>query len=199
MGRLCVKCGDLGHESNLCTKPAITNWEQAYLKEMLFGIGSQGGYTLAGFHENWRQGNVSPQSESSKSHEEDMVACHGALPAASDAKRLTYIFLPGRREKDIVATAGNTGLLADTLISKGKRGIHEVDSNPAVIGPRPGINQEILEDRDKRKASKMVGKEKELRPITVLLNDDIVLEKAISARKLLRSNMTTISKLDLMA
>ena len=131
-----------------------------------------------------------------------MVACHGALPAASDAKRLTYIFLPGRREKDIVATAGNTGLLADTLISKGKSGIHDADSNPAVIGPpslRPGINQEILEDRDKRKASKMVGKEKELRPITVLLNDDIVLEKAISARKLLRSNMTNISELDLMA
>ena len=201
MGMLCVKCGDLGHKSNVCTKPAITNWERAYLKEIVFGIGSQVGYTLAGFQEDWRQGNVSPQSDSSKSQEEDVVGCHGALPAASDAKSVTYIFSLGRREKDMVATVGNTGLHADTLISEGKRGIDEVDSNPPAIGPpslRPGVNQEILEHRDKRKALKRIGKKKELRPITGLLNDNMVLEKPILARKLLRSNMITISELDLM-
>ena len=121
---------------------------------------------------------MSPQSDSSKSQEEDVVGCHGALPAASDAKSVTYIFSLGRREKDMVATVGNTGLHADTLISEGKRGIDEVDSKPPAIGPpslRPGINQEILEDRDKRKALRRVGKKKELRPITGLLNDDMIL------------------------
>ena len=79
----------------------------------------------------------------------------------------------------MAATVGNTGLHADTLISKGKRGIDEVDSNPLAIGPpslSPGINQETFEDRDKRKALRRVGKKKELRPITGLLNDNMILE-----------------------
>ena len=187
---------------NICTKPAVTNWERAYLKEIVFGIGSQVGYTLAGFQEDWKQGNVSPQSDTSWSQEGDIIGCQGALPASSDAKSVTYIFAQGKPDKDVVATVGNTVLQADTFISEGKRGFEEVDRNPPVVGPpslRPGINQEILEDRDKRKALKRVGRKKELRPITGLLNDDMVLEKPISARKLLRSNMITISELDLMA
>lgn len=46
MGMLCVRCGDLGHKSNICTKPAMKNWEQVYLKEIVFGIGSQVLHTL---------------------------------------------------------------------------------------------------------------------------------------------------------
>lgn len=65
MGMLCVKCGDLGHKSNACTKPAVTNWERAYLKEIVFGIGPHVGYTSPGFQEDWRQGNVWPQSDTS--------------------------------------------------------------------------------------------------------------------------------------
>ncbi len=180
----------------------MTNWERAYLKEIVFGIGSQVGYTLAGFQEDWKQGNVSPQSDTSWSQEGDIIGCQRALPASSDSKSVTYIFVPGKPEKDVVVTVGNTVLQADTFIGEGKRGFEEVDRNPPEVGPpslRPGINQEILEDRDKRKALKRVGRKKELRPITGLLNDDMVLEKPISARKLLRSNMITISELDLMA
>ena len=113
---------------------------------------------------------------------------------------MTYIFAPGKPEKDVLATVVNTGLQADTFISEGKRGTEEGDSNPPVVGStslRPGISQEILEDRDKRKALKRVGKKKELRIITGLLNDDIVLEKPISACRLLLCNMITISRRDL--
>lgn len=98
----------------------------------------------------------SPQLDISSNQEGDVVGCHGALPATIDATSVTYIFTLGKQKENTVATVGNTGLQADTFISEGKRGIDEVDSNPPVIGPpsfRPGVNQEILEDRDKRKAS----------------------------------------------
>ena len=145
---------------------------------------------------------MSPQSDTSWSQEGGIIGCQAALPATSDAKSVAYIFAPGKPEKDVVATVGNAGLQADTFISKSKRGTEEVASNPPVVGPpslRPVINQGILEDRDKRKALNRVGKKRELRQITGLLNNDMVLEKPTSARELLLSNMITISRLDLTA
>lgn len=113
-----------------------------------------------------------------------------------------FIFAPGKPAKEVAATVGNMGLQADTFISEGKRGIEKVDSSPPAVGPPspgPGINQEIIENRDKRKVLKRVCKKKALRPIMGQLNDDMILENPISARKLVRSNLITISELDLMA
>ncbi len=145
---------------------------------------------------------MSPQSDTSWSQEGDILVCERALLASSDSKSVTYIFAPRKPEKDVMVTVGKTVIQADIFIGEGKQGFEEVDKNPPEVGPpslHPRVNQKTLEDRDKQKTLKKVGRKKELRPITGLLNDDMVLEKPISARKLLRSNMITISELNLLA
>lgn len=120
----------------------MTNWEQVYLKEIVFGIGSQVLHTIR-VSRGLKQPNVSPQSNTSWSQEGGIIGCQGALPATSDVKSVTYIFALGKPEKDVVVTVGNTGLQENTFISKSKHGIEEVDSNPPVVGLpslRLGIN-----------------------------------------------------------
>lgn len=83
---------------------------------------------------------------------------------------------------------GNTNIQVDTFINERKHSINEVDSNLRIIDIRslsPKVYQENLEDKDKQKVSKRISKKKELRPITGLLNNNIVFEKPVLVRKLL--------------
>lgn len=94
-----IKCGNSKHKSNVYTRLAIINWEQVYLKRIVFVISSQVGYILAEFQENRRQRNVLLQLDIDLSQEKDFVDCHGALPVTSNTKSVTYIFIPKKQTK----------------------------------------------------------------------------------------------------
>ena len=38
-GRLCIKCGNLGHLPKECNDEILPAWEQSYLREIVFGTG----------------------------------------------------------------------------------------------------------------------------------------------------------------
>lgn len=90
-----IKCSDPGYKSNSYTRLVIINWEQTYLKEIVFGIRSQVGYILTGFPEDSKQKNISPQLNINLSQEVDVIDFHKTLSAINDAKNMTYIFIPG--------------------------------------------------------------------------------------------------------
>lgn len=58
-GRLCIRCGHLGHIAKDCMDDALTYWEQSYLKEIVFNNNpSQVSFAAAGFGDY--DGNASP-------------------------------------------------------------------------------------------------------------------------------------------
>ena len=57
-GRLCIRCGHLGHISKECQDDVLPAWEQSYLKELVFGSSAQVNFASASFGEF--DGNVHP-------------------------------------------------------------------------------------------------------------------------------------------
>lgn len=89
--------------------------------------------------------------------------------------------------------------MADIFISKDMRKINKID-NKSLISDLLLLclksNQEIPKNNDKQKLTKRIGKKKKLCRIADLLNNDMVLKKLILAHKLLRSNIITMSELN---
>lgn len=50
-GRLCIKCGHLGHISKDCSDAVLPAWAQSYLKEIVFEIPAQVNFASASFGE----------------------------------------------------------------------------------------------------------------------------------------------------
>ena len=48
-GRLCVKCGNLGHIATECADEALPAWEQSYLREIVFGQVPQVSFAASGY------------------------------------------------------------------------------------------------------------------------------------------------------
>ena len=48
-GRLCIKCGHLGHIASDCKEEHLPAWEQAYLREIVFGQPPQVSFAAAGY------------------------------------------------------------------------------------------------------------------------------------------------------
>ena len=48
-GRLCIKCGHLGHLPKECNDEVLPAWEQSYLREILFGTSPQVNFAAAGY------------------------------------------------------------------------------------------------------------------------------------------------------
>ena len=51
-GRLCIRCGYVGHIGKECKDEPLPSWEQAYLKEILFGQPPQVSFAQASYVEN---------------------------------------------------------------------------------------------------------------------------------------------------
>ncbi len=48
-GRLCVKCGHVGHVSKECKNNVLPAWEQSYLKSIVFGESPQSNFAMASY------------------------------------------------------------------------------------------------------------------------------------------------------
>ena len=217
-GPLCVRGGcynsrkDDGHECR-----PLPAWEQAYLREIVFGTSPQVSFATAGYGEC--DGNVSPWTypqeqvkpsvePSSSSSSRSGVWTPSSESSASRANSVTF----GVAKSLIPPLGESNAAEASYGESSGpNKRPHEDESQSQTVQNEPSQPQsqpqnqpqnvtQSADDRPKAKGKKRVGKKIELQPIVGLFNDSLgKYDSPMSIRQMLQRTKVDMSWMDLVA
>ena len=217
-GPLCVRGGcynsrkDDGHECR-----PLPAWEQAYLREIVFGTPPQVSFASAGFGDY--DGNVTPWTyprdpvkpfteSSSSSSSRSGVWTPSSESSASRANSVTFGVA-----KSLVSPLGESNAAAANYgeSSGPNKRPHEDESQSQTVQNDPSQPQsqpqnqpqnvtQAADDRPKVKGKKRVGKKIELQPIVGMFNDSLgKYDSPMSIRQMLQRTKVDMSWMDLVA
>ncbi len=193
-GRLCVRCGHVGHIATTCTDDPLPAWEQSYLREIVFGHSAQVSFTQASFGEY--DGGIKPYGFNN--------LMSGALSPSSQS--VTF------------GTAGLSEAMrasAEAYYGEGSgpnKRPHVEEQLPQASQPSQGTLPQQTQpqtqpfqfrssdDRTKKKGQKRVGKKAEPQPLVGMYNDLLgKYDSPTSVRQFLQDKKIDISLIDLVA
>ena len=213
-GRLCIKCGHLGHISKECNDEVLPAWEQSYLRELVFNTPPQVNFATAGYGEF--DGRVYPYGTSTSS----TPAMPTPQTSSSSSPMMSgALATPSASPNSNAITFGCAGL------SNVKANVNAVDANygegsgpnkrphteplpqqgPTLPQQDPSLQQQPAfqfqsNDRQKVKAQKRVGKKAEPQPLVGMFNDSLgKYDSPISIRHVLQNNKVDMTWMDLVA
>lgn len=217
-GRLCVRCGHLGHVGKECMDEQLPAWEQAYLKEIVFGNPPQVSFASASFGEY--DGDLKPYgSNSSTVSTVYTPTTPSSSSVASPVNSLDFGTAGLASSLPVVSVDATEA--AEAFLGEGsgpnKRARAEDEEPPAKQAPslqqKPPVQQQAqppqqhpyqfqaaTEERPKRKGQKRVGRKIEPQPIVGMFNDTLgKYDAPISIRELLQKNKVDMTWMDFVA
>ena len=226
-GRLCIKCGNLGHISKECNDDVLPAWEQSYLREIVFGTSPQVNFASAGYGEfdgrTYPYGTstsstprFTPQTSSTSSPMMSGALVPPSVSASPNANSVTFGCaglskqpasqpklpdLSGLRHPDLTEATVNA---IDANYGEGSGPNKRPHTEQPLPQQDPGQQQPAFQfqsnDRQKVKAQKRVGKKAEPQPLVGMFNDSLgKYDSPISIRHVLQTNKIDMTWMDLVA
>ena len=210
-GVLCVKCGHLGHISKECHDQVLPPWEQAYLKEIVFGQSAQVNFaslSLGEYDSNTRPYGSHPSTTSSPgvltpaSSEASGAYMNGALSSPS-SHSVSFGFAGLVEPPQLPQSTSVDAFLGEGSGPYKRAHIDESVQQPQQQQPQSGQQPyqfQAADDRPKRKGQKKVGKRTEPQPLVGLFDDKLgKYDLPVSVRQVLQNTKVDMSLMDLMA
>ena len=214
-GRLCVKCGTLGHIPKDCMEEYLPSWEQTILKEIVFGPTPLASSAAVGFGSCYRP--TSPVGSFPQSSQPSKESISAYTPSTSDSTNSTpmmpYFASPASNSVHF----GTAGLMEaiDSKSAEAKLGessgpnkrphVEETATAPPQAQqvpnnfPGPTFQAGLVQERATRKGKKRAGKKVELQPVIGQFSEDGSYDSPISVRQALQSTKIEMTWMDLVA
>ncbi len=199
-GRLCIKCGHLGHISRECNDDVLPAWEQSYLREVVFGSPAQTNFAEASF--GAYDGNI---------HAYGTYALSGTSQSqiTPPLSRSTMDSSPSPSSHSLHFGFAGLSVQKPEIVSvdvnpvDGSAKRPRLENEPEIEQPRQTQQPapfQASDERPKRKGQKRVGKRFEPQPLVGLFNDAAGrYHSPISIRQVLQTTKVEMSRMDLVA